>query len=53
MQNYDFPNSTALVVEGGAMRSVFSAGVLDGFLDQEFNPFLLSGSQKKRHADQQ
>lgn len=30
---------TALVVEGGAMRSVFSAGVLDGFLSQDFNPF--------------
>jgi predicted patatin/cPLA2 family phospholipase len=30
---------TALVVEGGAMRSVFSAGLLDGFLDRKFNPF--------------
>jgi predicted patatin/cPLA2 family phospholipase len=30
---------TALVVEGGAMRSVFSAGLLDGFLEQQFNPF--------------
>lgn len=30
---------TALVVEGGAMRSVFSAGLLDGFLAQQFNPF--------------
>jgi len=29
----------ALVVEGGAMRSVFSAGVLDGFLSRQFNPF--------------
>lgn len=29
----------ALVVEGGAMRSVFSAGVLDGFLSLQFNPF--------------
>lgn len=29
----------ALAVEGGAMRSVFSAGVLDGFLEQNFNPF--------------
>lgn len=29
----------ALVVEGGAMRSVFSAGVLDGFLFLQFNPF--------------
>jgi predicted patatin/cPLA2 family phospholipase len=32
-------NCCALVVEGGAMRSVFSAGVLDGFLSQQFNPF--------------
>jgi predicted patatin/cPLA2 family phospholipase len=30
---------TALVVEGGALRSVFSAGLLDGFLQQNFNPF--------------
>ena len=30
---------TALVVEGGALRSVFSAGVLDGFLNQGFDPF--------------
>jgi len=32
-------NRCALVVEGGAMRSVFSAGVLDGFLSLQFNPF--------------
>lgn len=31
--------SCALVVEGGAMRSVFSAGTLDGFLALNFNPF--------------
>ena len=30
---------SALVVQGGAMRSVFSAGVLDGFLERRFNPF--------------
>ena len=30
---------TALVVEGGAMRGIFSTGVLDGFLAREFNPF--------------
>jgi len=30
---------TALVVEGGAMRSIFSAGILDGFLSRQFNPF--------------
>ncbi len=28
-----------LIVEGGAMRSVFSAGLLDGFIKQQFNPF--------------
>ncbi len=33
------PLETALVVEGGAMRGVFSTGVLDGFLDRGFNPF--------------
>lgn len=30
---------TALVVEGGGMRSVFSAGVLDTFLDHDYDPF--------------
>ena len=30
---------TVLIVEGGAMRSVFSAGLLDGFLMRNFNPF--------------
>ncbi|MDQ7000163.1 MAG: patatin family protein [Mariprofundus sp.] len=29
----------ALIIEGGAMRSVFSAGLLDGFLQRDFNPF--------------
>ena len=29
----------ALVVEGGAMRGIFSTGVLDAFLKEEFNPF--------------
>lgn len=29
----------ALVVEGGAMRSIFSVGLLDGFLNKRFNPF--------------
>jgi predicted patatin/cPLA2 family phospholipase len=32
-------NRSALIVEGGAMRSIFSAGLLDGFLAQNFNPF--------------
>ena len=30
---------TALVVEGGALRGVFSTGLLDGFLEEQFNPF--------------
>ncbi|QFI38928.1 patatin family protein [Moritella marina ATCC 15381] len=30
---------TALVVEGGGMRSVFTAGVLDTFLDHGYDPF--------------
>ncbi|TVQ26438.1 MAG: patatin family protein [Spirochaetaceae bacterium] len=31
--------TTALVVEGGAMRGIFAAGVLDSFLDKDFCPF--------------
>lgn len=30
---------SALVVEGGALRGVFSTGLLDGFLEADFNPF--------------
>ena len=33
--------SKALVVEGGGMRGIFSAGVLDAFLEMEFDPFNL------------
>ncbi len=33
------PLDTALVVEGGALRGVFSTGVMDGFLEAQFNPF--------------
>ncbi|EAR10181.1 patatin-like phospholipase family protein [Reinekea blandensis] len=29
----------ALVVEGGAMRGIFAAGVLDHFLDENYHPF--------------
>jgi predicted patatin/cPLA2 family phospholipase len=29
----------ALVVEGGAVRSIFSAGILDRFLQEQFDPF--------------
>lgn len=32
-------NKNALVVEGGAMRGIFAAGVLDSFLKEKFNPF--------------
>jgi predicted patatin/cPLA2 family phospholipase len=32
----------ALVVEGGAMRGIFAAGVLDVFLEQRFAPFDLA-----------
>lgn len=32
-------NIDALVVEGGGMRGVFAAGVLDAFHEQEFDPF--------------
>ena len=30
---------TALVIEGGAMRGIFSAGITDQFLEENFNPF--------------
>lgn len=30
---------TALVVEGGAMRGIFSCGVLDHFMEVDFSPF--------------
>ncbi len=29
----------SLIVEGGALRGVFSTGLLDGFLERRFNPF--------------
>ena len=32
---------TALVVEGGGMRGVFSTGLLDGFLEHRFDPFAM------------
>lgn len=31
--------SNALVVEGGAMRGIFTTGLLDEFLEHHFNPF--------------
>jgi predicted patatin/cPLA2 family phospholipase len=36
------PDRAAIVVEGGAMRGVFSAGVLDVFLESGFEPFDLA-----------
>ncbi|HEX7671115.1 MAG TPA: patatin family protein [Polyangiaceae bacterium] len=36
------PGRAAIVVEGGAMRGVFSVGVLDTFLENDFNPFDLA-----------
>lgn len=32
-------NRQALVVEGDGMRGAFTSGVLDAFLQQQFNPF--------------
>jgi len=32
---------TALVVEGGGQRGIFTAGILDSWLAEEFNPFSL------------
>jgi len=34
-------NKVALVTEGGGQRGIFTAGVLDAFLGQNFNPFSL------------
>ncbi len=31
--------SKALIVEGGAMRGIFAAGVLDAFLEQDYRPY--------------
>jgi predicted patatin/cPLA2 family phospholipase len=36
------PSRVALVIEGGAMRGIFAAGVLDVFLEQQFSPFDLA-----------
>ncbi|MFI3273885.1 patatin family protein [Vibrio sp.] len=34
-------DKVALVTEGGGQRGIFTAGVLDAFLEQSFNPFSL------------
>ncbi|MET4694884.1 patatin-like phospholipase family protein [Endozoicomonas lisbonensis] len=41
MQSSDLSNQpkTALIVEGGGMRGVFAAGVLDAFADKRHKPF--------------
>lgn len=39
MSNYFKPSTAALVVEGGAMRGIFAAGVLDAFIEQQYQPF--------------
>lgn len=38
---YAHNKKIALVVQGGGQRGIFSAGVLDSFLDNEFDPFAL------------
>jgi predicted patatin/cPLA2 family phospholipase len=38
-QSLSITGPNALVVEGGAIRSIFSAGILDAFLANNFNPF--------------
>ncbi|WP_346836811.1 patatin family protein [Microbulbifer sp. SAOS-129_SWC] len=35
----DTSGGSALVIEGGAMRGIFAAGVLDAFIDAEYLPF--------------
>lgn len=42
---------TALVAEGGGQRGIFTAGILDAWLENDFNPFQLligtsAGAQK-------
>ena len=39
MQSPVFQTASALVVEGGAMRGIFAAGVLDAFMQAGFQPF--------------
>lgn len=33
------PTNNALIAEGGAMRGIFAAGVLNAFIEQQYNPF--------------
>lgn len=39
--DYHRPQRIALVAQGGGQRGIFTAGVLDAFLDADFNPFEL------------
>lgn len=39
MQSPVFQTASALIVEGGAMRGIFAAGVLDVFMQAGFQPF--------------
>ena len=39
MTDLQTPTKKALVVEGGAMRGIFAAGVLDAFIDHLYRPF--------------
>ena len=32
-------SKSALIVEGGAMRGIFAAGVLDAFMQDDFRPY--------------
>ena len=32
-------SKSALIVEGGAMRGIFAAGVLDAFMEDDFRPY--------------
>jgi len=34
-------SGVAIVAEGGGQRGIFTAGVLDAFLEKQFNPFEL------------
>ncbi len=38
-QHNDYPKRRALIIEGGAMRGIFAAGLLDTFIDHDYYPF--------------
>lgn len=41
MDRGESPHKIALIVEGGGMRGIFTAGVLDAFMEEKFDPFHL------------